>query len=182
MYNNSMNTIVVGSENPVKISAVEAGFMAMFPNEEFHVLGVSVESGVADQPMNDTDTLLGATNRAMNAKKVNNDADYVVGLEGGIEELEDSLCAFAWIVVISKNGRVGMAKTAVFFLPKEVETLVRSGIELGKAMDQIFGVKNSKHSSGSTGLLTDGVLNRTEYYKQAVILALIPHKNTGMQF
>ncbi len=34
-------------------------------------------------PMSDAETLMGATNRANNAKKEVPDADYWVGLEGG---------------------------------------------------------------------------------------------------
>ena len=176
-----MKTITVGSENPAKIAAVKAGFEAMFPDEAFEIKGVSVASGVADQPMNDADTLLGATNRAQRAMEAL-PADYSVGLEGGNEEINGKMAASAWIVVISRSGVVGKGKAGVFFLPQEVAELVQSGIELGHAMDQVFGSENSKHSSGATGLLTNGALNRTEYYKQAVILALIPHRNTNLAF
>lgn len=176
-----MKTITVGSENPAKIASVKAGFETMFPDEQFEIRGVSVASDVSDQPMNDADTLLGATNRAQRAMEALS-ADYAVGLEGGNEEINGTWAASAWIVVISKEGVVGKGKAGVFFLPKEVVTLVQSGIELGHAMDQVFGSENSKHSSGATGLLTNGVLERMEYYKQAVILALIPHKNTNLAF
>ena len=43
--------IVVASKNPVKINATDAGFSTYFEGVE--VLGVSVESGVSDQPKSD---------------------------------------------------------------------------------------------------------------------------------
>ncbi|MEO6078121.1 MAG: inosine/xanthosine triphosphatase [Candidatus Andersenbacteria bacterium] len=174
--------IIVASENPVKIASVEQGFVRMFPDEELTITGVSVDSGVADQPIGDTETLQGAVTRAQNAKHAKPNADYWVGLEGGIADTDGEMSSFAWIVVISKENGVGKGKTGTFFLPKQVADLVRAGTELGHAMDEVFGTQNSKHSSGATGLLTHGVLERTEFYTQAVILALIPHKNQNMPF
>lgn len=49
------------------------------------------------------------------------------------------------------------------------------GIELGHANDQVFAEHNSKQKGGALGSLTNGLLGRTEYYVQAVILALVPH-------
>lgn len=172
-----MINIVVGSENPGKIEAVKIGFRALFPHEELNIQGVTVSSGIPDQPMGDAETLQGALNRATNARETTPDADYAVGLEGGVDDTGTEMAAFAWIAVVSKEGLLGKGKTGTFFLPKEIATLIRSGIELGKANDMFFSVTNSKHAGGAVGILTQGALNRPEYYAQAVILALIPHNN-----
>lgn len=153
----------------------------MFPDGTFKLMGASVASGVSNQPMNDSDTLLGATNRAQRAMDTL-PADYGVGLEGGIEDMNGKMAASAWVVIISREGVVGTGKAGIFFLPQEVATLVHSGLELGHAMDKVFGTENSKHSNGATGLLTGDALQRSEYYKEAVLLALIPHKNTNLAF
>jgi non-canonical (house-cleaning) NTP pyrophosphatase len=70
----------------------------------------------------------------------------------------------------------------MFYLPDEVAALVRGGMELGHADDVVFGRSNSKQEDGSVGLLTGGVINRETYYAHAVVLALIPFRNTGMGF
>jgi len=49
--------IVVASTNPVKLLAVLNGFQRMFPGDEFEIQGVSVPSGVSDQPLSDAETL-----------------------------------------------------------------------------------------------------------------------------
>ena len=59
-------------------------------------------------------------------------------------------------------------------LPAAVAELVRGGIELGEADDQVFGTQGSKQHNGAVGLLTDDVLTRDGFYAQAVQLALIP--------
>lgn len=76
-----MPKIIVASTNPAKISAVEDAFKHTFPDCQFSIEGISVDSGVRDQPMCADETLQGARNRVSNARQVAPDADYYVGLE-----------------------------------------------------------------------------------------------------
>lgn len=175
-----MMLVVVASTNPVKINTAEIGFSKMFPEVLFEFKGVAAESGVAGQPMNEEETLRGARNRAENAAKLVPEADYWVGIEGGISEVEGEMESFAWIVVRGKNGKLGKGRTGSFFQPHRVAEIIRSGKELGEADDIVFGLKNSKQANGSVGILTGDVLTRTTFYEPAVILALIPFKNEGL--
>jgi inosine/xanthosine triphosphatase len=168
-------TIIVASKNPVKIDATRIGFERMFPDQTYTFEGLSVPSGVSDQPMSNAETLQGAQNRVANAVAQHPDASYVVGIEGGIEVMDNQLAVFAWVVVQSAQT-TGQAQTGVFYLPDEVAQLVLSGLELGDADDKVFGHSNSKQQNGSIGLLTDDALTRTSYYVNAVIMALIPFK------
>lgn len=172
-----MTTIIVASKNPVKLNAALIGFQKMFPDGEFAVDGVSVASGVADQPLTDAETLRGATNRAEAASVAAPSADFWVGLEGGIEDKNGDMEVFAWIVVKDCKGMVGRGRTATFFLPHPIADLIRAGKELGEADDIVFKRTNSKQGDGACGLLTDGVIDRTTMYLDAVIFAIIPFKN-----
>jgi inosine/xanthosine triphosphatase len=174
-----MKTILVASHNPVKIQAALNGFQKMFPGEQFEMQGISVPSGVSDQPMTSAETLQGALNRARGAAQ--QPADYWVGLEGGCEAMQSEMQAFAWVVVLSKD-RIGKSRTGTFTLPDEITRLVRQGVELGEADDRVFNRSNSKQNNGAVGILTDDVIDRTAYYEQAVILALIPFKNPNLSF
>jgi len=174
-----MKKVIVSSLNPVKSDAVEMGFYRMFPHQTFEVIQASVVSGVPDQPMTDMESRKGALNRARNAREAVPDGDYWVGVEGGCDYLDGDLVAFAWIVIQGEEKR-GAARTALFRLPKEVQRLVESGLELGLADDRVFGEENSKQNSGAVGLLTGDVVTRTTLYEQAVILALIPFKNQDL--
>ncbi len=170
-----MKKVIIASKNPAKIKAVELAFTKVFPNDTFVFEGVSVPSDVPDQPMGEEETLLGAENRVNNTKK-EYQADYWVGLEGGVSDKGTELEAFAWMVIQSKK-MYGKSRTGSFFLPAKVAELVHNGMELGHADDVVFGQTNSKQQGGSVGLLTKGVVNRSEYYEQALILALIPFIN-----
>jgi inosine/xanthosine triphosphatase len=176
-----MTTIIVASTNPVKIQSVHDGFTRMFPGQAFEVRGISVESGVSVQPMTDEETYTGALNRAKGAARAIPDADYWVGIEGGLEDKYGELHGVAWIVVIGQT-RIGKSRTASFVLPDEVTQLIRQGHELGHADDIVFNRSNSKQDNGSVGILTADVLNRTTYYEHAIILALIPFKNEQLTF
>lgn len=172
--------IVVASTNPVKIEAARVGFSQVF-GDSIEMIGISTPSGVSDQPMTDDETHRGAKNRALNARHAYPDADYWVGLEGGIEEHLGVLTVFAWIVVVNKD-RAGHARTATFILPDEVAKLVKQGLELGDADDIVFGRANSKQQNGSVGLLTNDRIDRAGYYSPAVVLALIPFINPDLSF
>lgn len=170
-----MKTLVVASKNPVKANATLAGFRKMFPETEFQLQTVSVDSGVSHQPMTEKETLRGAENRAQSAAQMVPRADFWVGIEGGIEDLLDGMLAYAWIVVLSA-GPTGKGRTGGFLLPEAVARLVREGTELGDANDTVFGRQNSKQQEGAIGLLTGKVMDRTELYEHAMVLALAPIK------
>jgi inosine/xanthosine triphosphatase len=169
-----MKRVIVASKNPVKINAAQIGFDSMFEAEKFVFEGVAVGSDVSDQPMGDGETFQGALNRATKAKEQFSSADFWIGIEGGnISHSESEMEAMAWIVVLDKN-KLGKARTAGFFLPQKVIALINQGYELGHADEIVFGLNNTKQKMGTTGLLTNNVIDRTQYYVQAVILALIP--------
>lgn len=172
-----MKKIIVASTNPVKINSTEVGFTKMFPGETFVISGVPAASEVPNQPMSDEETVKGATNRANNVSRLEPEADYWVGIEGGLQLIDDELSAFAWVVVKSRDGKIGKGRTGSFFLPLKVAELIKQGKELGEADDIVFGTNNSKQANGAVGILTGDVLTRTTFYEPAVILALIPFKN-----
>lgn len=176
-----MKSIVVASTNPVKIQAALTGFQQLFPDEQFEARGVSVPSGVSDQPMSDEETLAGALNRARAVRDMTPDADFWAGIEGGCEEKHGDLWAYAWVVVLGE-GWVGKSRTAAFALPHEIADLVRQGVELGEADDRVFGRSNSKQGNGAVGILTGDVIDRAGYYAHAVVLALVPLKNPSLRF
>lgn len=168
--------VVVASQNPVKLAAVRSGFERMFPEFTIEVQAVGVASGVSHQPMSDAETLQGALNRALTARQQLPDADYWAGVEGGVEEKDGTISAFAWAAILSPE-RCSKARSATFDLPPALADLVRQGVELGEADDRLFGRQNSKQQNGAVGLLTGDVIDRAAYYEQPVILALIPFKN-----
>jgi len=165
--------VIIASKNPVKIACVEEGFTRIFPEHVFEFEGISISSLVSDQPISDTETLQGACNRVVQAQEKIVDADFYVGIEGGIEIVGDEIYEFAWVVV-SHRGVLGKAKTPIFILPPIYKEYLEQGMEVGHISDLIFGEENSKQNMGASGLLTRGVLDRKNYYVPSVMLACLP--------
>lgn len=167
-----MKKVIIASLNPAKIRAVESAFSTVFPDYHCVFQGVSVPSEVADQPMSDHETKLGALNRVRNAKLRITNGDFYVGLEAGI----DGDVTFAWMIIESATQR-GESRSASLMLPPEVLSKLADANELGDVMDEVFGTDNIKQKGGAIGLLTQHHLTRSSVYHQALILALIPFTN-----
>mgnify|MGYP002527207021 FL=1 len=111
------------------------------------------------------------------AQSVHENADFWVGLEGGIETFDGQLMAFAWMAILGSDGTIGEARTVTLPLPPAVKALVDEGMELGDANDRIFSTVNSKQKGGAFGLLTNGLYTREGVYTQALVIALVPFVN-----
>ncbi|MBS1808262.1 MAG: inosine/xanthosine triphosphatase [Acidobacteria bacterium] len=163
----------VGSENPVKINCVAQAVAEFWP--EAKVVGINTDSQVSTQPTSEREMKLGALNRAQQALHLVAEAEYGVGIEGGIEENQDGMWAFAVVVIVDREAHQSEGQTGRFKLPEGVARLIREeGLELGAADDQFFGRENSKQKEGAIGILSDGKITRLDLYKPAVVFALLP--------
>ncbi len=167
--------ILVGSSNPVKIEAVREAFSRFF--EEVEVAGMAVPSGVPDQPVEDQ-IFEGAKNRATRLEEKdsaeNLNADYYVGIEGGIAKLSGKWFSFGGMCILDKNGNVGFGTSPLFELPGFVVEKLLMGEELGHVMDELQNESNTKQKHGAIGFLTNGAMDRKELYVSGVISAMIP--------
>ncbi len=166
--------VVVGSTNPVKLAAVRAVIARVAPNATVHA--VEVSSGVADQPWGDEETQRGAAERARRAlaDETQPDADLGVGLEGGVVETNGVVRTCAWAAVVARDGREGTGGSMAMQLPAKVVALLKSGVELGLAMDTVAKLVDTKRRSGAVGILTAGLIDRQRAYEPLITYALAP--------
>ena len=162
--------VAVGSKNPVKLAAARAVVTRLAPGVT--VEAIETASGVPDQPFGDEETIRGAVARARGARE-KLDADFGIGLEGGVVEMPDgTMRTCAWAAVVSRSGRHGVGGSLAMPLPESVASMVRSGMELGHAMDKLTGHSNIKHGAGAVGILTGGLVDRQAAYEVLVAYAL----------
>lgn len=165
--------VAVASSNPVKQAAARSAFQQAF-GQAVEVIGLGVPSGVSDQPLTEQETRRGALNRAQRIKEKCPEADYWVGIEGGVAfSDEDGMQAFGWMAILDEN-RQSLARSASFILPLYISQQIKGGCELGPAMDELFGETNTKHKGGAVGLLTNALVSREALYTQPLLLALVP--------
>ena len=168
----SVRSIAVGSTNPVKVSAVREVLGPLAPQAK--IASVAVPSTVADQPFGDDETIRGARARAVAARDALG-ADLGVGIEGGVVEQPDGeMRTCAWAVVVDARGRSGVGGSLAMPLPRRVAQMVRDGIELGHAMDQLMGEHDTKQGKGAVGILTADLVDRQRAYEVLVTYALAP--------
>ncbi len=164
--------VAVGSANPVKVGAARAVATRLYPGAV--ISGVTVASGVPDQPWGDEETIAGALTRA-HAARATADAELGIGIEGGVVAHEDGLVrTCAWVAAVTRDGREGIGGSLSMILPRDVGDLVRGGMELGHAMDQVTGSHNVKQHAGAVGILTRGLVTRQQAYEVLVAYALAP--------
>ncbi|MBN2884490.1 DUF84 family protein [Patescibacteria group bacterium] len=170
-----IKNIIVASLNPVKIEAARQCFERAFPEQEFIVSGVAAKSGVSDQPLSNEETKRGASNRLESAKLLSPGADFYMAFEGGVEDVDGVMEEFAWALIISQDGKRGEARSASFIVPAQLRKMViEQGLEMGNANDLLFNLKNSKQAGGVVSGLTNGIINRTDYYVHMGTFALLP--------
>jgi inosine/xanthosine triphosphatase len=163
--------VAVGSRNPVKIESVRLAFAALWPSDHWVVEGCSVASSVPDQPMSDDEARQGARVRAVHSLRALG-AEYGVGLEGGLQQVEDRWFNCAWVSVVDKDGREGLGTTLRMVVPPALMKIVLSGRELGEACDVVFQRTNTKQVNGHFGLMTGNAIHRTGALRDAVVAAL----------
>lgn len=165
-----MIKVGVGSNNPVKIKATEAVFKALL-DKNTTVKGVSVSSGVSDQPMSIEACYQGALQRAENVLKKGK-FDYAVGIEGGVNQFSFGWVTQGVIVILNKEGKQGVGMSAALPLDEEIIKKLKKGEELGDLIEEDSGIENVKQKQGAFGLYTNGYVTRQKGYEHGVAFAL----------
>ncbi|WP_100658548.1 inosine/xanthosine triphosphatase [Alteromonas flava] len=170
-----MKRLFVGSLNPVKIQAGKRALSQWFDNAHVEVQGIAVPSGVADQPMTEAETRLGAVNRVRKClAELNLNAteyDWVIAYEGGVDMFEDGPATFAY-VAISNGKKLAVGRSGNLPLPRPVYAELLKGKELGPVIDKYFNTQNIKQKGGAIGVLTKGLATRQSVYETATIMAI----------
>jgi inosine/xanthosine triphosphatase len=177
----SLRRVRVGSANPPKIQAVRDALSPFTPGAE--VEGVSVESGVAEQPLGFAEITAGARNRAR-AAFASGPCDLAVGYEDGLVEIPGS--AERWFnvgcaAVVGEGGDEGIGFSSGFAYPPAcAERAAAERAPIGDLFDALWrerravsGGAPSALSQGNVGKLTNGALPRADYARHAVLCALV---------
>ncbi len=175
--------VLVGSTNPVKVEAVREAFSLYYGSVA--VEGMAVETGVSEQPIGEQ-TFEGADNRASRlaelAKRRRLDADWFVGVEGGVIEVRARWFGVGAVAILDRNGRWGRGMTPMFELPGSLVKQLFTGEELGPLMDRLTGQTDTKKKGGAIGFLTGGVMDRRQLYVQGIVVALAPFRRPELYF
>lgn len=166
--------VIVGTESESKLAAVKQALAQMFPSQIIKVIGVRVDSAVPNQPFGLPQICEGASNRAHAALALDDQAQLAIGLEGGVCEVGSRLINIGMVFIVDKSGNVGLGTSEGIVLPKDVERLVRQGLELSDAMQEVYNIDTVK-TRDCSGYLTMGRLPSDKYYLAPAISALLDY-------
>jgi len=184
--------ILVGSTRRPKLAAVKEAISdfgaVLAPGLEFEVVGAEVESGVGHTPASRNELMLGARQRAevlvRLACEKTESWQYFVGLEGGLDVIEEGatrrVLLESWAYV--SDGKIGhFGRSGGVEIPGALaREVLDNGVELSVAIDQFAGAVGIRDGQGAWGVLSNGLISRTEAFRVAVVAAFAPFYNRKM--
>lgn len=171
--------INVGTKNQVKIDAVKEVLMEYPDFDDCEIVGVEAKSDVSEQPKSMDEVITGAINRAKNCFK---DCDYSIGLESGLMKVPYTKTGYMDFTCccIFDGNKTHLGLSPAFEFPINVTKLVfEENLDINQSFVKNGLTKNEKigSSEGAVGFLTKGRVNRIDYTKPAIYMALIHLEN-----
>ena len=184
--------VAVGSIRKPKLRAVTEALNAvapkLVPDDDFEVVGVEVESGVSSTPSSSEELMRGARQRAealaLLARETRKPWRYFVGLEGGLEVLQDDRSRRVFLeswAYVSDGTRGFYGRSGGIELPEELaHEVLERGFDLSDAIDRYAGAIGIRDGQGAWGVLSADLIRRDESFRVAVITAFAPFYNAKM--
>ena len=186
--------IAIGTQRRPKVNAAKKAITEFAPllgvgQSRIRFYPLDVESGIPAMPMTIRELMLGARNRAENARAVlaaqGMQADFAIGLEGGFffEEIpEQGPCYFlqSWVYVLRGDSGYFGSSAAIPVPPAIVQEMQATREELGKVIDHFAGEENVRDKGGAFEVFTLGKIDRARSYELALTCALAPFYNPGI--
>lgn len=171
--------VSVGSKNQTKVQAVAEALQESEFFEDVEIVFIDVVTEKFGHPITIDLVIKGAMDRARQAFQ---DCDYSFGIEGGLIE-----------VPATKSGYMEMAACAIydgaqfhlglspgFEWPKSItELILHGGLDGSQALREAGFTDHEKIGAveGGIWIFTHGKMNRKEYNKLAVVMALVHLEN-----
>jgi inosine/xanthosine triphosphatase len=184
--------IALGSARPAKIMALRAACARVAEVDArwrtCELVARPVETGVPRMPLNDTQLMRGARNRAEAVRGLleadGNRADFYVGLEGGFHSItfdgERRTFLHGWAYVTNgARGYFGHAP-AVAVPAGIVARVEQTGRELGEVIDEVAASTDVRSREGAWGVLSRGLLTRAMSFETALVAAFAPFYNARL--
>jgi inosine/xanthosine triphosphatase len=184
--------VAVGSTRKPKLRAVTEALAAfapkLAPDADFEVIGEDVASGVSSTPTCSEELMRGARQRAEALLHIARDTHkpwrYFVGLEGGLEVLQDDRARRVFLeswAYVSDGAHGFYGRSGGIEVPEPLaHEVLERGFELSDAIDRCAGSVGIRDGQGAWGVLSAGLIARDESFRVALIAAFAPFYNPAM--
>lgn len=172
--------LAVGTKNKAKLDAVQTAFGKVYSHVETH--GFDVESGIAEQPRTDEESIQGAINRAQAALARLATANYGVGLEGNVVTISGRMFLHGWVAVIDRENTIGLGHSSGMELPESMRREIDDGAELGPLLQARLNDHDNqiRQTVGTNGILSNGLYTRVDEFVDATTVALAKFVKPGL--
>ena len=168
----------IGSQNKTKVNAV-AELLEDYPLfAGAEIEGVKVEIEEFGHPKSLEETVAGAVDRA---KQACAGRDYGFGIESGLMEVPQTKSGYMEVAVcaIYDGSQIHLGLSQAFEWPKKVVDMILAGKDGSQAMKAAGLTEHQKigEHEGVINVFAKGRTNRTQYNKNAVMMALVHLEN-----
>lgn len=164
-----MENILIGTTSESKLKIVKDFFEQQ--GKEYNILPRDVSSEIADQPLDEDTTILGATNRARNAAKNDGEFIFSIGLEGGLLKINGLYYLICIAVMIDNQGKQFIGMSSELPIPRKVSDQIENGEQFGDTI-RVFRKENSDKSQILVDHL-DELIERKKSFTEALRIAFL---------
>ncbi len=175
--------IAIGTLRKPKIDGIKEGvsscpyFRDVLESIEF--IPTEVSSDISHMPLTIQEVMQGAFNRARNLIKLGIEADYYIGIEGGVSRFGEKAYIFGCVYIQNATGEGHYGFSPMAEVPKLVDArLYENGEELGHIMGELSGRTDIRSENGSMGAWTDDMFTRKDEFVDAFKAAIAPFYNS----
>ncbi len=168
--------ITISTKNNLKYGALNNFLKKRMKN--FNLIKNINYSIETEQPFG-SDTMKLATERAMRGLE---DNDYSVGVESGVfyNKINDVYYDFHYCSVIDRYSRITTGASSGFEIPDNIIELVKSGVDVSHAIENLYNIKDIGKKEGIIGIITDYNLKRYDLIYEAIRNAFLVRLRTDL--
>jgi inosine/xanthosine triphosphatase len=169
----------VGSKNKTKIEAVGQAFHQIPMFADATIEGVAVQIEEFGHPKTMEETVAGAVDRA---KQAHAGHDLGVGIESGLILVPQTKTGYMEVAAcaIYDGSQIHLGFSQAYEWPKKVlDKILHEGLDGSQAM-KAAGITDKQklgEHEGFVGVMTNGRMNRTDFNRGAVVMALLHLEN-----
>lgn len=160
--------ILLSSTNKAKKEAVINFFTSIGGNYEYEF--IDVDSGVSKTPENDDEGIQGCLNRIREAKKLVDNSDLIIGMEGIITKNNFGTFICGWVCIQDLEGNSFLGCSAKCMLPKKIGNNSDSFKELSSLVKAIYpkNLVDNIDRIGTNGVVTNSMYTRVDEFEDAL--------------
>lgn len=153
--------IALGTQSANKIAYLK-NVLGFFKCKNYELSTYNVASGISEQPLSKLETIAGAKNRAFNAFKKDKDANMYIGMEGGLEFIEND-CYYVCVSVVYNRTKYYTGISSMLKVPSQIADKIKN-----YNADLSDELNNYNAKTLNQEILKNMILSREEMFFEAL--------------